>query len=228
MLVVWEIQHILKIQSGPPGVFAVISGLWEFIHECRRRRPQETPFLTVTTAVVGRWEPVLQPCRLLRPGIRRTGQGIGRTGRGGYQQARTGRPLRLKWRGKVCWVVRRTEQNLADLKTLDSRLADPNSDVETQQPSYCKNATRSIKPEYARAGRDLHPPRLFADLPPGCCASRPRTGLEGRFLLPLPRLQLFDLAGRVFKGVLRRPTWWCHHQYLSDDVILIGVDGGAA
>jgi ubiquinol-cytochrome c reductase iron-sulfur subunit len=39
----------------------------------------------------------------------------------------------------------------------------------------------------------------------------------------------FDLAGRVYKGV-PAPTNLVvpPHQYLSKDVILIGVDGGAA
>lgn len=134
--------------------------------------------------------------------------------------------LRVKWRGKVCWVVRRTEENLADLPKLDDRLADPNSEV-PQQPSYCQNPTRSIKPEFAvLVGICTHlgcsptyrPEVAPADLGPDWL---------GGFFCPCHG-SFFDLAGRVYKGVpapinLEVPP----HQYLSDDVILIGVDGGS-
>ena len=107
--------------------------------------------------------------------------------------------LRVKWRGKVTWVVRRTEQSIADLKTLDSELADPNSDVETQQPPYAKNATRSIKPEYAvLVGICTHlgcspayrPEVAPADLGPDW---------KGGFFCACHGSR-FDLAGRVLQG----------------------------
>lgn len=37
--------------------------------------------------------------------------------------------LRVKWRGKVCWVVRRTEETLKNLKENTGHLADPDSEV---------------------------------------------------------------------------------------------------
>ncbi|MCW9077804.1 MAG: ubiquinol-cytochrome c reductase iron-sulfur subunit [Gammaproteobacteria bacterium] len=136
--------------------------------------------------------------------------------------------LRLKWRGKVTWVVRRTEQNIADLKTLNSQLADPDSEVTAQQPAYAKNATRSIKPEFAvligicthlGCSPTFRPEVAPADLGPDW---------KGGFFCPCHG-STFDLAGRVYKGV-PAPTNLVvpPHQYLSDDVILIGVDGGAA
>jgi ubiquinol-cytochrome c reductase iron-sulfur subunit len=136
--------------------------------------------------------------------------------------------LRLKWRGKVTWVVRRTEQNIADLKTLNSKLADPDSEVTTQQPAYAKNATRSIKPEFAvlvgicthlGCSPTFRPEVAPADLGPDW---------KGGFFCPCHGSS-FDLAGRVYKGV-PAPTNLVvpPHQDLSDDVILIGVDGGAA
>ena len=136
--------------------------------------------------------------------------------------------LRVKWRGKVCWVVNRTEQNLADLKTLDGELADPNSDVETQQPPYCKNPTRSIKPEYGvLVGICTHlgcSPTYRPDVAPADLGA----DWKGGFFCPCHGSR-FDLAGRVYKGV-PAPTNLVvpPHQYLSEDVILIGVDGGAA
>ena len=125
--------------------------------------------------------------------------------------------LRVQWRGKVCWVVHRTED----------KLADPTAE-QPQQPPYCQNETRSIKPQYAvLVGICTHL---------GCSPTyRPEVGPAdlgedwlGGFFCPCHG-SFFDLAGRVYAGVpapinLEVPP----HQYLSDDVILIGVDGGTA
>ena len=54
-----------------------------------------------------------------------------------------GQKINVEWRGKVCWLVNRTQEMVASLPKLDDRVADPNSDV-PQQPPYCKNETRSI------------------------------------------------------------------------------------
>ena len=138
-----------------------------------------------------------------------------------------GQLLRVKWRGKPVWVIRRTEANLKDLATLDGKLADPNSEV-PQQPEYCTNAHRSIKPEYMVAvGICTHlgcsptyrPEVAPADLGPDW---------KGGFFCPCHG-STFDLAGRVYSGVpaptnLEIPP----HQYVTDTQILIGVDGGAS
>lgn len=136
--------------------------------------------------------------------------------------------LRVKWRGQVTWVARRTEQNVADLKEIDHLLADPNSEV-PQQPSYCQNPHRSIKPEFFIAvGICTHL---------GCSPSyRPDVGADdlggeewkGGFFCPCHGSR-FDFAGRVYSGV-PAPTNLVvpPHQYLSDSLVLIGEDGGAA
>jgi len=43
---------------------------------------------------------------------------------------------RSEWRGKLIMVVHRTSENLKALVELEDKLADPNSDRETQQPGY--------------------------------------------------------------------------------------------
>jgi ubiquinol-cytochrome c reductase iron-sulfur subunit len=135
--------------------------------------------------------------------------------------------LRVQWRGKVCWVVHRTEQNIADLSRLVDKLADPNSE-QPQQPPYCQNETRSIKPQYAvLVGICTHlgcSPTYRPEVAPADLGD----DWLGGFFCPCHG-SFFDLAGRVYAGVpapinLEVPP----HQYLSDDVILIGVDGGAA
>ncbi len=138
-----------------------------------------------------------------------------------------GQMMRVKWRGKPVWIVHRTEKNVADLPSLDDKLADPTSEM-PQQPEYCKNPTRSIKPKYLVAiGICTHlgcsptyrPEVAPADLGPEWI---------GGFFCPCHGSR-FDLAARVYKGV-PAPTNLVipPHQYLSDNVLLIGEDGGAS
>lgn len=136
--------------------------------------------------------------------------------------------LRVKWRGKVVWVVHRSQQMIDDLPSNDALLTDPNSETETQQPAYCKNPLRSIKPKYLVAvGICTHlgcSPTYRPEVAPADLGPK----WKGGFYCACHGSK-FDLAGRVFSGV-PAPTNLVipPHQYLSDDVILIGVDGGAA
>jgi len=135
--------------------------------------------------------------------------------------------LRVKWRGKPVWVVSRTEKMLAALPELDPVLEDPNSES-SDQPPYCKNPTRSIKPQYFVAvGICTHlgcSPTYRPDFAPSDLGPE----WKGGFFCPCHG-SLYDLAGRVYKGVpaplnLVIPK----HTYLSDTKILIGEDKGAA
>ncbi len=138
-----------------------------------------------------------------------------------------GQLVRIKWRGKPVWVVYRTEQNLKDLPTLDDQLRDPKSE-EPQQPPYCKNEVRSIKPKYFVAvGICTHlgcSPTYRPDVAPADLGG----DWKGGFYCPCHGSR-YDLAGRVYKSVpaplnLEIPK----HQYLSETKLLIGQDGGAA
>jgi ubiquinol-cytochrome c reductase iron-sulfur subunit len=139
-----------------------------------------------------------------------------------------GQMMTVKWRGKPVWIIHRTEKNLQDLPTLNDQLADPDSSDTGQQPDYCKNTNRSIKPEYLVAiGICTHL---------GCSPTyRPDVAPEdlgpdwlGGFFCPCHGSR-FDLAARVYKNVpapknLEIPPY----QYLSDTKILVGVDAGEA
>jgi ubiquinol-cytochrome c reductase iron-sulfur subunit len=57
-----------------------------------------------------------------------------------------GTMISIEWQGKPVWIVRRTKEMLDLLAKNDGDLADPSSSV-PQQPDYCNNPTRSIKPE---------------------------------------------------------------------------------
>lgn len=131
--------------------------------------------------------------------------------------------LAVEWRGKPVWVVNRSKEMLDILGKHDALLADPMSEA-TQQPSYCKNATRSIKPEYLVAvGICTHlgcSPTYRKEIG----AADLGTDWPGGFFCPCHGSK-FDLAARVFKGApapvnLVIPP----HKYLSDSSLLIGID----
>ena len=57
-----------------------------------------------------------------------------------------GQTINIEWRGKPVMVYRRDEGELETLDAITERLRDPESKVD-QQPGYCTNAYRSIRPE---------------------------------------------------------------------------------
>lgn len=133
--------------------------------------------------------------------------------------------LRVEWRGRVIFVLRRTQEMLETLDNDAALLRDPESE-DPQQPSYAQNEHRSIRPEVLVVeGVCTH----FG------CAPMPRfevgpadLGPEwpGGFFCPCHGSK-FDLAGRVFSGV-PAPTNLLvpPHRYINDSTILIGSDTG--
>lgn len=139
-----------------------------------------------------------------------------------------GQLVRVIYRGKPVWLIGRSEETIANLPSNDVLLADPESSVEAQQPSYTKNSVRSIKPELiVMYGVCTHlgcSPTYRPEL------AAPDLGADwkGGFYCPCHG-SLFDLAGRVFKNVpaptnLEIPK----HFYKTDEIVLIGEDGGEA
>lgn len=132
--------------------------------------------------------------------------------------------LTVEWRGKPVWIVNRTKEMLDLLAKHDDKLSDPASDNSAQQPEYCKNPTRSIKPEYLIAvgicthlgcsptyRKEIGAADLGSDWP-------------GGFFCPCHG-STFDLAGRVYKSKpapdnLEIPP----HMYLGDAKLVIGED----
>lgn len=135
-----------------------------------------------------------------------------------------GQMITVEWRGKPVWILNRSQEMLDTLAKLDDAVADPKSESK-QQPDYCRNETRSIKPNLLVAvGICTHL---------GCSpSSKFKKGGEegmppewlGGFLCPCHG-STFDFAGRVFRNKpapsnLEVPP----HTYLSDTRILIGED----
>ena len=135
-----------------------------------------------------------------------------------------GQIMRVEWRGKPVWVVRRAKSVLDSLNSLDDQLRDPASQ-EGQQPEYAQNKYRSIKAEFFVAvGICTHLGCSPTYLPDSF--SEQVQGVKSGFFCPCHGSK-FDMAGRVFQGVpaplnLVVPK----HMYLSDSKIRIGVEEG--
>ncbi len=135
-----------------------------------------------------------------------------------------GEMARVVWRGKVVYVLRRTQDMLDRLASNEDQLRDPGS-AESEQPEYTANATRSVKPEFlVLEGVCTH----LGCAPLQDFEVRPSESWNGGFFCPCHGSK-FDLAGRVYKGVpaptnLRVPPY----RFVRDDLILIGQDTGAA
>jgi ubiquinol-cytochrome c reductase iron-sulfur subunit len=135
-----------------------------------------------------------------------------------------GQLLTVEWRGKPVWILRRDEETLKNMATLDDRLRDPHSDELSQQPVYAKNDYRSLNPEYmVMIGICTHL---------GCAPTfRPEIAPEdlgpdwvGGFFCPCHGSR-YDLAGRVFSGVpapsnLVVPPY----RFVTSTRLLIGVN----
>ncbi len=129
--------------------------------------------------------------------------------------------LTVPWRGMPIWVISRDEEMLGTLSKLTDSLRDPLCEQD-QQPAYCKNEYRSIKPQLlVTIGICTHlgcVPTYRPDV-----ASVDPAWLGG-FYCPCHGSK-YDLSGRVFKDVpaplnLKIPR----HMYVSDTEILIGQD----
>ncbi|HEY0720362.1 MAG TPA: ubiquinol-cytochrome c reductase iron-sulfur subunit [Gammaproteobacteria bacterium] len=188
-------------------------------------------FLTAATAVVGAAGAVgavIPFVVSMQPSAR--AQAAGAPVEADISKLEPGQMMTVEWRGKPVWIVRRTEQNLADLPSNDPRLLDPNSDNTAQQPEWAKNEFRSLeahKEILVLVGICTHlgcSPTYRPDLAPADLGA----DWKGGFFCPCHGSR-FDLAGRVFSGVpapknLVVPPYL----FLSDSRVLIGEEKGAA
>ncbi len=134
-----------------------------------------------------------------------------------------GSMMTAEWRGKPVWIINRTDEMTAELSKHNDQLSDPMCNVVSQQPNYCKNSDRAIKPNLAViVGICTHL---------GCSpTAKLQVGGDmgdkwvGGFFCPCHGSR-FDLSGRVFKGSpapinLVVPPY----KYLTDNTLLLGVD----
>jgi ubiquinol-cytochrome c reductase iron-sulfur subunit len=127
------------------------------------------------------------------------------------------------WRGQPVWILRRDEASIAALAGLADKLADPLSEVASQQPLYARNVHRSIRPEVlVLLGVCTHLGCSPNYLPQG--AADRGADWPGGFFCPCHG-SAFDLAGRVFKAV-PAPTNMVvpPHRYATDTRLVVGED----
>ncbi len=187
-------------------------------------------FLTAATSVVGAVGAgfAVAPFVLsMQPSAR--AQAAGAPVEADVSKLEPGQMMTVEWRGKPVWIVRRTEQNLQDLPTIDGALLDPNCEA-NQQPEYAKNVFRAREDHKAYAvivGICTHlgcSPTYRPDVAPADLGP----DWKGGFFCPCHGSR-FDLSGRVFAGVpapknLAVPPY----KFLSNTQIIVGEDGGAA
>ena len=133
--------------------------------------------------------------------------------------------LTVEWQGKPVWIIKRSDAMMEKLPTLIGLLSDPDSKVESQQPTYAQNMARSQE-KYPNisvmVGICTHlgcsPVEKFAVGP----ASDMGNDWPGGFFCPCHGSK-FDMAGRVYKNVpaptnLPVPPY----RFLSATEIIIG------
>ncbi|SEK46352.1 ubiquinol-cytochrome c reductase iron-sulfur subunit [Ectothiorhodospira marina] len=139
-------------------------------------------------------------------------------------QVEPGQLIVVEWRGKPVWVTHRTPEMLDMLPENRPRLVDPDSEVETQQPAYAQNETRSRKPEYSvLIGICTHlgcSPSYRPEIAPSDLGEN----WKGGYFCACHGSR-FDLAGRVWRNVpaptnLVVPV----HMYVSDTLLVVGED----
>lgn len=143
-----------------------------------------------------------------------------------------GQMLTIEWRGKPIFIVKRTEQNLADLDKNQDFLADPLSEA-SSQPEYCKNSARcrdDHKSVVVMEGVCTHlgcAPKHLPDLK-NMFASSLGDDWQGGFLCPCHGSK-YDLSGRIFKSMpAPRNLGIPAYMYKSETLVLIGEDKESA
>jgi ubiquinol-cytochrome c reductase iron-sulfur subunit len=128
----------------------------------------------------------------------------------------------FEWRGKPVWVLRRTQEMLASLKSVEPRLSDPNSKA-SEQPKYAENEHRSAKPDLlVLVGVCTHlgcsPQEKPAEAKAEMGADWP-----GGFYCPCHGSK-FDFAGRVFNGSPAPTNLVVPPYTVVDNKVVIGED----
>ena len=186
-------------------------------------------FLTVATSVAGVAGAVFAAVPFVasfKPSAR--AQALGAPVEVDISKLDVGAMVRVKWRGRPVWVLRRSSEMLERLSKEDTgKLRDPESD-KSDQPAYAKNEYRSLKPQIlVLVGNCTHlgcaPIERF-DVAPEDLGS----DWVGGFYCPCHGSK-FDLSGRVFAGV-PAPTNLVvpPYRFLGENLILIGDDTGAS
>ncbi len=136
----------------------------------------------------------------------------------------------VEWRGKPVWILRRTDAMLKSLQVPrhQAKLADPESDVKSQQPAYAQNTNRSVKPEHLIVVSLCTHLGCIPTFRPGVADKDLGADWDGGYFCPCHGSK-FDFSGRVYRNV-PAPTNLVipPHHYLSETTVTIGEDPGSS
>ena len=131
-----------------------------------------------------------------------------------------GSMISIEWQGKPVWIVRRTQEMLDLLPKHDADLADPSSSI-PQQPEYCNNQTRSIKPEILVVlGVCTHlgcSPTFRPEVAPADLGAQ----WAGGWFCPCHG-SAYDTSGRIRKGPAPKNLEVPNYTFVSDTLIRVG------
>ena len=133
-----------------------------------------------------------------------------------------GQQIQVSWRKQPVFIVRHTEESIANLELGVTKLADPNSD-QIAEPYKGLNPSRSKSPEYSVfSGVCTHlgcAPKYFPEIEP-----KPWDATwNGGFFCPCHG-SMFDIVGRVFKGVPAPTNLIVPPHMFEGSILTIGED----
>ncbi|MBQ0833756.1 ubiquinol-cytochrome c reductase iron-sulfur subunit [Marinobacter sp.] len=138
-----------------------------------------------------------------------------------------GQQVTVAWRGMPVWLIRRTDEMVSNIKKLNDKVKDPQSEA-PQQPPYIQGILRSLKPEMAvLVGLCTHLGCVPTYRPEIAPADLGDEWLGGLFC-PCHGSR-YDMAGRVYTAQpaplnLQVPPY----RYDDDETLTIGLDPEAA
>ena len=133
-----------------------------------------------------------------------------------------GQQIQVSWRKQPVFIVRHTQESIANLELGVTKLADPYSD-QIEEPYKGLNPSRSKSPEYSVfSGVCTHlgcAPKYFPEVEP-----KPwEATWIGGFFCPCHG-SMFDIVGRVFKGVPAPTNLIVPPHMFEGSILTIGED----
>ena len=182
--------------------------------------------MTATTGAVGVAGMVVPFVKAMSPSAR--AKAAGAPVEVDISKMQTGEMIIVEWRKKPVMIVKRSDQNLADLSKLNDKLSDIPSES-SKQPDYAKNEFRARKDEkniLVMVGICTHlgcSPKYIPEM----AAEGLGDDWIGGFFCPCHGSK-FDLAGRVYAKVpaplnMEIPKY----KFINKTIILVGDDTGA-
>ncbi len=137
-----------------------------------------------------------------------------------------GQKIQVAWRKQPVFIIRHSKEALANLSKIEQKLDDPQS-INIEEPYRSINPTRSTSDEFTIiAGVCTHlgcSPKYYPEMEPQPWDQE----WIGGFFCPCHG-SMFDIVGRVFKGVPAPTNLKVPPHTFSGNILTIGEDGEIA